>query len=134
MDGAHHGDVFEGHLGGPVLADGDAGVGAREPEIGAAYGRHPDKVVGPGEEGREGGGEGHVVSHAHAHRRGEHLLLGDEHLKVPLRVPFGEVGRVGGVADLAVEGDDVVPGGTHGLEGRPVGTPGRLFGAELPRR
>src|SRR5215213_6938908 len=41
---------------------------------------------------------------------------------------------MGGVADLAVEGDDVFPGATESLEGSAVGPTGRLLGPDLPGR
>ena len=69
--------------------------------------RHPDEVVGPGEERREGRGERPVAAHPTADRGGDHLLLGDEHLEVAVGVGLGELVGVGRVADLAVQRDDV---------------------------
>ena len=73
-------------------------------------GRHPDEVVGAGEERGEGGGEGDVPADGHADGGRDELLLGDEHLEVALGVRLGELLGVGGVAHLPVEGDDVAAG------------------------
>ena len=73
----------------------------------AEIGGHPDEVVGAGEERGEGRGERPVAAHAQPHRRGDQLLLGDEHLEVAVGMGLGEQVGEGGVAHLAVERDDV---------------------------
>ena len=75
MDRPHRGQVLEGHLGGSVLADLDAGVRADEPDVGLGDGGHADEVVGAAEERCESRGEGLVAADAHAHRGGDQLLL-----------------------------------------------------------
>ena len=114
MNGPHHREVLEAHLRRPVLADRDAGVRAREPEVRAADRRHPDEVVRPREEGGERRSERDLAEHLHADGHADHVLLGD----VALDEPFGslrlEVLGVGGVRDLGVDHDDVRAGGERG--------------------
>ena len=107
MHRAQHGQVLQGHLGGSVGADLDAGVRADQADVGLGDGRHADEVVGPGEERGEGGGERDVAAHAEADRGGDQLLLGDEHLEVALGAGLGELVGEGRVADLAVDGHHV---------------------------
>src|SRR5215208_2826040 len=107
---------------------------AGDADVGAGDRGHPDKVVGAGEESSEAGGERDSVAHAHTHGRRDHLLLGDEHLEVAPGKLLGELLGLGGVADLAVEGDYVLPGATQRLEGRAVGPAGRLLVPYLPGR
>lgn len=54
VDGPHHGEVFQGHLGRPVGADFDAGVGPDQADVRPGDGRHADEVVGPSQECGEG--------------------------------------------------------------------------------
>src|SRR5215204_2239012 len=107
---------------------------AGETDVGARYCGHPDKVVGAREESGEAGGERDPVAYAHPHGRRDHLLLGDEHLEVASGKLLGELLGLGGVADLAVEGDYVLPGATQRLEGRAVGPAGRLLIPHIPGR
>ncbi len=116
MHGPHHREVLQAHLAGPVLADGDARVGADEVDAGAADGGHAHEVVGAGQEGGERGGERHPAARGHPHRGGDHLLLGDVALEVALGVFLGEELGPRGVADLAVQGDDVAARGADGGE------------------
>lgn len=99
-DGAHHGEVFDAHLGGAVGADLDAAVGTAQRHGDLGDGRHADEVVGAGEEGGEGRGVGTVAADGHADGVGDHLLFGDVGLEVPLRVGLLEGFGMGGVADL----------------------------------
>ena len=124
MHGPHHREVFQGHLRGAVGTDLGPGVGAAQPDVRRGDGRHPDEVVGAGEERGEGGGEGDVSAHGHADGGGDELLLGDVHLEVALGMRLGELLGVGGVAHLPVEGDDVAAGADRGqrlAEGQPGG-------------
>src|SRR5215204_694438 len=107
---------------------------AGQTNVGAGDRGHPDKVVGAGEEGGEAEGERDPVAYAHSHRCRDHLLLGDEHLEVAPGKLLGEFLGLGGVADLAVEGDYILPGATQRLEGRAVGSAGRLLVSYLPGR
>src|ERR671912_1960815 len=107
---------------------------AGQTNVGAGDRGHPDKVVGAREESGEAGGERDLVAYAHPHGRRDHLLLGDEHLEVAPGKLLGELLGLGRVTDLAVEGDDVLPGATQRLEGRAVGPTGRLFVPDLPGR
>ena len=91
MDGAHHRQVFQRHLGRAVGADRHAGVGAAEAQVGAGDRRHADEVVGAAQEGGEGGGEGYIVAHLHADRGGDQLLFGDEHLEEAIGIGLAEV-------------------------------------------
>ena len=135
MDRPQAREVLERHLRGPVLADRDAGVGAAEADVGAADRRHADEVVGPREERREGRGErGPVAPHLEADRRGDHLLLGDVDLDEAVGEGVLEVFGVGRVADLAVEGDDVVAPRAERRQRHAVGFAGRHFLAHLPGR
>lgn len=68
MDGAHHGDVFQAHLGGAVRADLDTAVGPAQAHGDLGHGRHTDEVMGSGEEGGEGGGVGAVAACGHTDR------------------------------------------------------------------
>merc|ERR1719337_752901 len=45
-----HGQVLQGHLAWPVLADGDPAVASHHVEVGLADDAHPEVVEGPGEE------------------------------------------------------------------------------------
>ena len=110
VHGPHHREVFQGHLRRAVGTDLDPGVGAAQADVRRGDGRHPDEVVGAGEERGEGGGEGDVPAHGQADGGRDELLLGDEHLEVALGIRLGELLGVGGVAHLAVEGDDIARG------------------------
>src|SRR5690606_28147488 len=114
----------QAHLAGPVLPDGDPGVRADQVDPRPADGGHADEVVRAGEEGREGGGVRHPAAGGDADGRGDHLLLGDVALEVAVGVLLGEVLGPGGVADLAVEGDDVPACGAERGEGVAVGVTG----------
>ena len=59
---------------------------------------------------------GFQLAHLDPDRGGDQLLLGDEHLEVPLRVGLGEDLGVGRVRDLAVERDDVAAAVAERLE------------------
>jgi len=104
----HHREVLECHLGGTVLADRDPGVGTEDVQVGAADRGHPQEVVGAGQERGEGARVRLPAAHPDADGGRDELLLGDVALDVPLRVLLGEQLRLGGVADLAVEHDDVL--------------------------
>ena len=134
MHGAQRRHVLQAHLGRAVRADRDAGVRADEADARPADRRHPDEVVGAGEEGGERGRERDPAAHLHADGRGEHLLLGDIALEEPLRVRLRERRGAGGVAHLAVEDDDVGPGVAEGGQGLAEGGPRRLHGPRLVGR
>ena len=97
------GDVLERHLRRAVLADRHAGVRAAERERRAADRRHADEVVGAREEGGERRGERPPADGLEPDRGRDHLLLGDVHLEVAIRVRLREDLRVRRVRDLAVE-------------------------------
>ena len=61
-------------------------MGAAEHERRAAHGRHAREVVGTREERRERRGERPPADRLQPDRGGDHLLLGDVHLEVPLGV------------------------------------------------
>src|SRR5215203_7236102 len=107
---------------------------AAETDVGAGDRGHPDEVVGAREESGEAGGERDPVAYAHPHGRRDHLLLGDEHLEVASGKLLGELLGLGGVADLAVEGDYILPGAAQSFEGRAVGPAGRFLVSYLPGR
>ena len=130
MHGAHHGEVFQGHLRGAVGADLGPGVGAAQPDAGLGDGGHPDEVVGAGEERGEGGRERHVSAHGHADGGGDELLLGDEHLEVTLGIGLGELLGVGGVAHLPIQGHHVAAGADR-RERLAEGQPGGDLGTQL---
>jgi len=98
-------------------------VRADQADAGPGDGRHPDEVIGPGQERGEGGRERPVAAGGDADRGRDQLLLGDEHLEVALGVGLGELVGEGRVADLAVHGDHV---GTDAERGQrvPVGLAG----------
>ena len=111
-------------------------VGADQVDAGPADGGHAHEVVGPGEEGAEGGGVGHPAPHLDADGVGHHLLLGDEALDVAVGVGLAEDLGEGGVGHLAVEGDHVAPGVAQGGQGLAVDLAGgdgaaQLVGGEL---
>jgi len=109
-------------------------VRADQADAGPGDSRHPDEVVGPGEEGGEGRGERPVAAHADTHRRGDQLLLGDVHLEVPAGVRLGEKVGIGRVADLAVHRHHVVTRAERG-ERLPVGLAGgHVLAAVVDRR
>ena len=76
-------------------------------QVGAADRGHPDEVVRPREERRERRRERlPAVADLDPDRRGDQLLLRDEHLEVAVLVRVAEVLRVRRVRHLAVERDD----------------------------
>ena len=93
-------------------------------------GRHPDEVVGPGEERGERGGERDVPADGQADRGGDELLLGDIHLEVPLGMRLGELLQVRGVVHLPVQGGDAAAGADRGQR-LAEGQPGGDLGAQL---
>lgn len=131
---AHHRQVLQAHLRGPVLADGGTRVGADEIDAGPADRRHADEVVGAGEERRERGDVRHPAARREPHRGGHQLLFGDVALEEPLGVFLGEELGASGVADLAVQGDDIAARGAERGERLPVGVPGRDLVADLEAR
>ena len=94
--------------------------------------RHADEVVGAREEGRERRGVRHPAAHLQADGGGDHLLLGDEHLEVAVRVRLAEQLGVRRVGDLAVERDDVAAHRAERGQRLAVGLARRLLLAELP--
>ena len=118
------------HLRRAVRADLDPCMGAAQTDVRLGDGRHPDEVISARKEGGERGGEGHVLAHRHADRRGHQLLFGDEHLEVALGVHLGELLSVRGVPYFAVKNDDVGAGADCGQR-LPKGQPGGDFGTEL---
>ena len=106
-------------------------MGADEVQAGPADGGHAHEVVGPGQEGAEGGGVGHPAPHLDADGVGDHLLLGDEALDVAVGVGLAEDLGEGGVGDLAVEGDHVAPGVAEGGQGLAVDLAGGDGAAQL---
>ena len=54
-----HGDVLQGHLRRPVLADRDAAVGSGDVDVGLGDDAHPQVVEGSGDEAGERGDEHH---------------------------------------------------------------------------
>ena len=133
VDRAQHGQVLQRHLGRAVGADLDAGVRADQADVGLGDGRHPDEVVGAGEEGGEGGRERPVAARAEAHRGRHQLLLGDEHLEVALGIGLGELVGEGRVAHLAVHGHHVGTG-TDRRQRVAVGLAGGYLLAEVVGR
>ena len=134
MDGAQHREVLERHLRRPVLADRDAGVraarGGCSPARSPPCGRSRRRARGTPRTSRRT-----APSRApHPDRRGDHLLLGDEHLEVAVRVRLAEHLGVGRVADLGVERHHVAAARAERLERVAVGLARRLLLAELPRR
>jgi hypothetical protein len=67
------------------------------PEVDAGDVTHSDEVARPGQERSEGRRERLVAARGQPGRGGDHLLFGDEHLEVPVRVGVRELGGVGGV-------------------------------------
>jgi hypothetical protein len=116
MHSPHHGQIFQRHLRWAVLADRDTRMGATETQVGLRDCSHANEIVSSAHESCERRGEGHIVPHAQSHRRGNHLLLGNEHLEVSLRICFGELDGEGRVADLAVERDYIRASGAEGLQ------------------
>ena len=80
--------------------------------------------MGTGPERGEGGGERTVAAHGQAGGGGHHLLLGDVHLEVPVRVGLGELEGKGGVLDLAIQCHDLRVTGAQGNQRVPVGLAG----------
>ena len=107
---------------------------AGEPQVCATDRGHADEVVRAREECREGRGEGIPASCLQADRGREQLLLRDVHLEVPLRVRLPEDLREGGVADLAVERDDVSAGSAKRCERLAVRLPRRDLFADVVAR
>src|SRR5579875_3387158 len=132
--GAERREVFQRHLRGAVLADGHTRVRAHHPQAGPADRGHADEVAGAGEEGSEGGGVRLPAPCLHAHRGGEHLLLGDVALEETFRVGAGEVSGPRRVAHLAVEHDDVGPGLADGRQRLAERGACRLLAAHLVGR
>ena len=69
--------------------------------------RHADEVVGAREKRREGGRKRPPAGDLNTDRGGDHLLLRDVHLEVPIGDGVAEDLGEGRVRDLAVEPDDV---------------------------
>ena len=69
-----------------------------------------------------------------ADRRGDHLLLGDVHLEVALGMRLREDLGERRVRHLAVDGDDIAPGGADGRQRVPVRLARRHLLAELVAR
>ena len=107
---AEGGDVLESHLRRPVLADRDARVRAGHGERRPADRRHADEVVGAREERGEARRERAPAARLEADGRSEHLLLGDVHLEVSLRVRLLEDLGERRVRHLTVDRDDVAAG------------------------
>ena len=134
VHGTERGDVLERHLRRAVLADRDAGVRAGQADVRPRDRRHADEVVGAREERGERRGERHPAAHLHADRRGDHLLLGDEHLEVAVLVRLAEQLGVRRVRHLAVERDDVAAHRAERGQRLAVGLARRLLLADLVRR
>jgi tetratricopeptide (TPR) repeat protein len=134
VHGPHHRQVFQRHLRRPVGADLDPRVRPGQAQVHAGDRTHPDEIVGAGEERRERRRERAVPADGQPGGRGHQLLLGDEHLEVPLRVDVRELVRERRVAHLAVQHDDAVVARTEGDERVPVRLPGRHLGADLVLR
>ena len=81
-----HRKTCERHLRGSVGSDLHAGTGPAKRDVRLRDRCHPEEVVGPGEERGVRRGERDVASGAEPDPGGHQLLLGDEHLEVPLRV------------------------------------------------
>ena len=107
MNGAHDGQILESHLRRAVCPDLDAGMGPAQPDVGRGDGRHPNEVVSTRQERAKGCREWDVTTDSHPDSSCDHLLLGDEHLEIPLGVHLGEFFGVGGVAHLPVQDDHV---------------------------
>jgi hypothetical protein len=116
MHRAHHREVFQAHLGGAVGADLDTGVRAHQAQIDTGDGAHPDEVIRPGPKGGERRGERPVAAHGQAGGGGHQLLLGDEHLEIPLRVGARELPSERGVADFPIQRHDLRIPGAQGDE------------------
>ena len=80
-DGPEHGQIFQAHLGRPVFADGDPGVGPAKLQVGLGVLAHADLVEGPGKEGREGGDKGDLAPGGQTQPGAHHVLLGDVHFE-----------------------------------------------------
>ena len=124
VDRAERGQVLQRHLGGAVLADRHARVRTAQAEVGAADRRHADLVVRAGQERSEGRREGGLAERLHPGLHADHRLLGDVHLEEALGRDRLDVFRVRGVADLAVEDDEV---------GAFSGEPGQRLAERLAR-
>ena len=122
------------HLRRAVLADRDARVRAAERERRAADRRHAHEVVRAREERRERRRERPPADGLEPDRGGDHLLLGDVHLEVPLGVRLREDLGERRVRDLAVEGDDVGAGRAERGERVAVRLARRDLGADLVAR
>ena len=105
-----------------------------ELQVGVGDRRHADEVVGAAEEGAEGRGERLPAARLHADRGGDHLLLGDVHLEEAVGDALREALGVGRVADLGVEGDDVLVDRAEPGQRVAVGAAGRDLLAELVAR
>ena len=96
-----------------------------EPEVRPADRAHPDVVGRPRPERSERRRERGLAEGLQTGRRAEHASLGDVELNEPLRGHGRDVVRVGGVADLPVEDDQVGP---------VAGEPGERLAEGFPRR
>jgi hypothetical protein len=101
------GQVLKRHLRWAIRTYLDPGVRAHQADVHLRNPSHADKVVGTREEHRKGGGEQHVPPDGEPDGCGHQLLLNDEHLVVPLGADLLELLGVGGVADFAVQDNDL---------------------------
>ena len=87
MNIPEHGEIFERHLGGPVLSNGYTAMGADDIDVGLGDDAHPEVVKGSRQKGRKGRDKGHAtVAASHADGHAHQVLLADE----AFHVAFGE--------------------------------------------
>ena len=95
-----------------------------QPNCGTADRGHPHELERPSGERRECRGERHPAACGESGRRGDHLLLGDEHLEVAVRECIAEQFGIRRVTGLGVQYDDVLASPPESDECLAVGQPG----------
>lgn len=131
-NGAKHGQIFERHLAGPVLADADAAVRADEVDVRLRNGAHADLVESAREERGERRDERNgAVAARRTDRHAHQILLGDEAFDVALREALLDLIREGRVLRVAVQTDDALVAGRHFGQRRAVRQPRRHLFAFL---
>ncbi len=121
-------DVFDAHLGCPVLADRDARVAADDLDVEPGISdRHPELVVGIAhDECGEAGDHARLARRRQPRGDPDQVALGNTDIKETVRVFLAEPFRSGGVAHVAIDDDDARIVVSQRFECTPKRVAGRL--------
>lgn len=101
-------EIFQTHLGGTILTEGDTSVGTNELDVSEGDRSHSHLIEGSGEEGSETRDEGNLLSDDQTLGNTDEVLFSDVTFDELFWVGFFQVARVGGDLGVTIQSEEGV--------------------------